>query len=323
MNGWLVISRVLVAGGVMCWLAVCQVAVQQQPKPGNKPSPEQHESHIRVDSTLVLVPVSVRDAVGHAVTGLEREDFKVFEDRVEQEITQFSSEDAPISIGIVFDASGSMGSKLAKSRQAVAEFLRGSNPEDEFFLIQFNDQPELTVEFTSKPEEIQSRLAFVQSKARTSLLDAIYQAMNQMKKARHGRKAILVISDGGDNSSRYTEREIMNSVREADVQIYAIGIFEPYANRGRTVEEMNGPELLQEVAAQTGGRSFQVENLKDLPDTAVKIGMELRNQYVLGYSPRNRQRDGRYRRILVRIVQHRDRPPLVPTFRLGYFAPSQ
>jgi len=279
-------------------------------------------SNIRVDSTLVLIPVSVTDPMNRFVTGLEREHFRIFEDKVEQEIKQFSSEDAPLSVGIVFDTSGSMGAKLQKSRQAVVQFFKTANPEDEFFLVQFNDRPNLAVPFTRSTEEIQNQLAFTQSKGRTALLDGVYLSMNQMKKAHNPRKALVVISDGGDNSSRYTESEIKNAVREADVQIYAIGIFEPMGSRGRTAEEMSGPGLLTEIAEQTGGRHFPVDNLNELPDIAAKIGIELRNQYVLGYSPKNQERDGKYRRVSVKLVQPRGLPPLKAFFRLGYYAPT-
>jgi Ca-activated chloride channel family protein len=257
------------------------------------------------------------------VTGLDKENFKLYEDKIEQEIQQFSSEDAPLSVGVVFDTSGSMGSKLQKSRQAVAQFLKTANPQDEFFLIQFNDRPELVTSFTPETEEIQNRLTFVQSKGRTALLDGVYMAMNQMKKAHNPRKAILIISDGGDNSSRYTESEVRNAVREADVQIYAIGIFEPMGSRGRTPEELNGPGLLSEISEQTGGRHFAVDNLAELPDVAAKIGIELRNQYVLGYSPKNTTRDGKYRRVLVKLVKTAGLPPLKAMFRTGYYAATQ
>ena len=257
------------------------------------------------------------------VTGLDKENFKVYEDKVEQQVLQFSSEDAPLSIGLVFDTSGSMGSKLEKSRKAVKEFMKTANPEDEFFLVQFNDRPEMVVPFTPDTEEIQSRLTWVQSKGRTALLDGIYLAMNQMKKARNPRKAILIISDGGDNSSRYTESEVRNAVREADVQIYAIGIFEPAASRGRTPEEMSGPALLGEITEQTGGRHFAVDNLAELPDVAAKIGIELRNEYVLGYSPKNITRDGKYRRVQVKLVKTTGLPQLKAVFRTGYYAPTQ
>ena len=277
---------------------------------------------IRVDKTLVLINVTVTDPLNRFVTGLEKEHFRLYEEKVEQEITQFSSEDAPISIGLVFDTSGSMGAKLQKSRQAAAEFFKTANPEDQFFLVEFNDSPALRVPFTHSTEEIQNKLTFTQSKGKTALLDGIYMAMHEMKKAQNPRKALLVISDGGDNNSRYTESEIKNLVREADVQIYAIGIYEPIGSRGRTAEEMSGPGLLTEIAEQTGGRQFAVENLNELPDIAAKIGIELRNQYVLFYSPTNRERDGKYRRVKVTLVQPKGLPPLRAFWRTGYYAPS-
>lgn len=299
-----------------------KVAITPRPK---APAPGENlpRSNIRVDSTLVLINVTVTDPLNRFVTGLDKENFRLFEDKVEQKISHFASEDAPLSVGLVFDASGSMGSKLSKSREAAAQFFKTANPEDEFFLIQFSDRPELVTGFTTSVEEIQNRLTFTQSKGRTALLDGIYMALHQMKKARNPRKALLVISDGGDNNSRYTESEIKNLVREADVQIYAIGIFEPASARGRTAEELSGPSLLSEVAEQTGGRHFPVENLNELPDIAAKIGIELRNQYILGYTPSNQERDGKYRRVQVKLVQPRGLPPLKPFWRLGYYAPIQ
>jgi VWFA-related protein len=257
------------------------------------------------------------------VTGLEKTHFKVQEDKTEQEITQFGAEDAPLSLGLVFDASSSMGHKMSKAREAVAQFFKTSNPEDEFFLVQFNNRPQLVSDFTHRIEEIQNRLTFTQSKGRTALLDATYLAVSKMKEAKHTKKALLVISDGGDNSSRYTEREIKRLVREADVQIYAIGIFEPASARGRTTEELNGPSLLSEIAEQTGGRQFPVENLNELPDVAAKIGVELRNQYVLGYVPTNQDKDGRWRRLKVEVKKIRGMPRLRTHYRLGYYAPTR
>jgi Mg-chelatase subunit ChlD len=294
-----------------------------KPSPDSTSNKERRGADLRSDTTLVLINVTVTDPLNRFVTGLEKEHFKLFEDKVEQKITQFSSEDAPLSVGLVFDASGSMGNKLQKSRQAAAQFFKTANPEDEFFLIEFNDKPELVVPFTTNTEEIQNRLTFTQAKGRTALLDALYLAMNQMKKARNPRKAVLILSDGGDNSSRYTESEIKNLVREADVQVYAIGIFEPIAGRGRTAEELSGPGLLTELTEQTGGRHFPVENLNELPDIAAKIGIELRNQYLLGYAPANQEKDGKYRRVKVQLQQPRGLPPLKAFFRLGYYAPVQ
>ncbi|MGA2271285.1 MAG: VWA domain-containing protein [Bryobacteraceae bacterium] len=299
-----------------------QVTIEPRPKPSAR-TEVIPKSNIRVDSTLVLIPVTVTDPMNRFVTGLEKENFKIFEDRKEQDLSQFSSEDAPLSVGVVFDCSGSMGHKLDKSRQAVAQFFKTANPEDEFFLVQFHDTAELIQPFTTNLEEIQNRLTFTQSKGRTALLDAIYLALHEMKKARNPRKALLVISDGGDNNSRYTEGEIKNLVKEADTQIYGIGIYEPIASRSRTAEELAGPGLLTEIAEQTGGRQYAVENLNELPDIAAKIGVELRNQYILGYSPQNREHDGKYRRVQVKLVQPRGLPPLRAFWRLGYYAPSQ
>ncbi|MEN6601870.1 MAG: VWA domain-containing protein [Bryobacteraceae bacterium] len=298
-----------------------KVAIEPRTKAADPGETRLTRPNIRVDTTLVLIPVTVTDPLNRFVTGLEREHFRVFEDKIEQELTHFASEDAPLSIGLVFDCSGSMGAKLLKSRQAAAQFFKLANPEDEFFLVQFNDRPVLTSSFTHSTEEIQNRLTFTQSKGRTALLDAIYLSMNEMKKAHNPRKAILVISDGGDNSSRYTQSEIKNLVREADVQIYAIGIFESMGGRSRTAEELSGPGLMTELAEQTGGRHFPVENVNELPDIAAKVGIELRNQYVLGYTPTNSQRDGKYRRVTVKVVQPRGLPPLRAFWRLGYYAP--
>jgi Ca-activated chloride channel family protein len=311
------------AVGIYLVSALCgQANLDVRSKPGEKTEPRPR-SNIRVDSTLVLIPVTVTDPMNRFVTGLEKENFKLTEDKQPQEITQFSSEDAPLSVGVVFDCSGSMGHKLDKSRQAVAQFFKLANPEDEFFLVQFNDSANLIQPFTRNLEEIQNKLAFTQSKGRTALLDAVYMAMHEMKKAKNPRKALLLISDGGDNSSRYSEAEIKTLVKEADVQIYAIGIYESVGARSRTPEETTGPALLTEIAEQTGGRQYQVDDLNELPDVAAKIGVELRNQYILGYSPKNLSRDGKYRRVQVRLVQPHGMPLLRPFWKQGYYAPAQ
>ncbi len=278
---------------------------------------------IKVDVELALINVTVTDPTGRMVTGLDKEHFLLKEDNRRQVIEQFGAEEAPLSLAVVFDASGSMGYKMSKAREAVAQFFKTSNPEDEFFLVQFNNRPEIMTGFTRSMEEIQNRLTFVRSKGRTALLDAIYLALNQMKEARNNQKALLVISDGGDNSSRYTPREIKRTVRESDVQIYAIGIYEPYATRGRTPEEAAGPGLLTEIAEVTGGRQFAVQNVNELPDIAEKIGIELRNQYILGYIPENTQKDGKWRRVKVEIKKIRGMPELRAYYRNGYYAPTR
>lgn len=306
--------------GPMLMLAYAQVLIEPRPRAN---APARPGSTLRVDTALVVVPVSVCDSYNRPVTGLEREHFRVFDDKVEQTVTHFSMDDEPLAVGLVFDTSGSMGPKLRRSRMAASAFFATANPEDEFFLVEFNDMPKLEVPLTLDPDEIQNQLTFTHSRGRTALLDAIMLSMHEMKKSQKRRKALLIISDGGDNASRYSAAEVRDLVRESDVLIYAIGIFEPAGARGRSPEEMAGPGLLSDLAEQTGGRELPVEDLADLPDIAAKIGIELRNRYVLGYSPTNNQRDGRYHHVQVKVVPPHGLPPLHASWRMGYYAPQE
>ncbi len=277
---------------------------------------------IKTDVDLALVNVTVTDPYNRLVTGLEPDNFRVFEDNVEQELVTFSAEDVPISIGVIFDFSGSMANKVAKAREAAVQFFKTANPQDEFFLVSFNERAELTSTFTNSVEDLQSRLMLTAPRGRTALLDAIYLGLSQMRGAHNAKRALLILSDGGDNHSRYNESDIKRLVREADTQLYAIGIFDPLGYRNRTPEELNGPSLLSEITEMTGGRVFAVERLEDLPDIASKIGMELRNQYVLGYRPSNKTRDARWRKIKIRLRAPRGLPPLTVYAKTGYYAPS-
>lgn len=315
---------------LVCWPLHPSFAAEAG-QPGTKPAADAIDSEeveqptqrpIKVEVPLVLVPVSVIDPYNRFVTGLEKENFKVFEDKEAQQIESFSNEDVPLSAGLVFDASGSMADKMDKARMAVMQFFRSSNPEDEFFLISFNDRPQQLADFTTDAATLQSKLNFAEAKGRTSLLDAIYLGLHEMRKAKHSRKVLLVFSDGGDNHSRYSESDIKRAVRESDVQIYAVGIFEPYGSRGRTPEELSGPGLLTEIAEMTGGRQFPVENPNDLPDIARKIGRELRNLYVLGYTPSNPAHDGKWRKIQVVLKPPRGLPPLQLFNKAGYYGPQ-
>ena len=277
-------------------------------------------SYIRTNVDLVLVPITVTDPLNRLVTGLEKEDFQIFENSNKQEIWSFASEDAPVSIGIIFDLSGSMSSKLIRARESILQFIKTANPQDEFFVIGFNDRPELIEDFTSSVEQIQARLAIVHAARRTALLDAIYYGMAKMKAAHHERKALLVVSDGGDTRSRYTEGEVRAAVREADVEIYSIGIFDPYAP---TPEERTGPQLLDDGSTATGGRMFRVDDVDEMSDIAEKISTELRNQYVIGYRPKNLSRDGKWRKVKVKVNPPPGLPPLTVYARTGYYAPLQ
>jgi len=285
--------------------------------------PPIHTAPIQVDVNMVVVNVTVTDPYDRIVTGLDRENFQVYDDKVEQKIAAFSTEDAPISVGLIFDSSGSMSDKIQKSKEAALQFFKTSNPQDEFMLINFNERPNLLGGFTSKFENVENGLLFLKSGGKTALLDAIYLGINEMKKATTNRKALLLISDGGDNHSRYTERDIKRAMKESDVQLYSVGVFEPLSSRGRTPEEAGGPGLLAELSEVSGGRMFSVENADELPDIAEKISIELRNQYVIGYKPSNLVRDGRWRRIKVKLNPPRGLPPLQVYSRTGYYAPTQ
>jgi VWFA-related protein len=280
------------------------------------------KADIRVDSALVLVPAQVTNVLGAPVTDLHKEDFRVFEDGVEQPITNFSREDAPLSIGLLFDISGSMRNKIKKATEAAAAFFKTSNPEDEFFLIEFSDRPKLTVPFTSDADEVYDRIAHTKPFGRTSLLDAIHMGLGEMKHARHTRKALVIVSDGGDNRSRHTEREIKNAMLESDLLVYAMGIFDPDDMPKHSTEEQNGPKLLEALADQSGGREFPVTRLDDLPAISARIGDQLRNQYLLGYTPKNSERDGKYRIINVKVTPQAEIPDLRVYYRHGYYSPG-
>jgi Ca-activated chloride channel family protein len=288
--------------GVVCALAVVL--------------PRAHSSDIRVDSNLVLIPVTVSDARNRPIIGMRRESFRVFDGRAEQDVVHFASEDEPVSVGVVFDTSGSMKGKLGSSREAVARFLEVSNPQDEFFLVDFSSTIQVSIPFTPNPGDIRSQLMFTEPKGRTALLDAARQAMEYMKHARNPRRALLIISDGGDNYSRYSENEIRHAVREADLRIYSIGIYD--TNVIMLPEEDHGSKLLADLALESGGRHFAARSASELPNIAGKIGLELRNQYVIGYRPSSLEGAGKYHRVQVKLVDGRG---LSVAARPGYYEP--
>jgi Ca-activated chloride channel family protein len=277
---------------------------------------------IQLDVDLALLNVTVTDPYNRLVTGLEPDNFRVYEDNIEQEVITFSAEDVPISIGVIFDFSGSMSNKVGKAREAAVQFFKTANPQDEFFLVSFNERAELTSSFTNSVEDLQSRMMLTAPRGRTALLDALYLGLSQMRGAHNAKRALLILSDGGDNHSRYNESDIKRLVKEADTQLYAIGIFDPIGSRNRSPEELNGPSLLSEVTEMTGGRVFNVEKLEELPDIASKIGMELRNQYVLGYRPSNKAHDARWRKVKIKLRAPKGLPPLSVYSKTGYYAPS-
>ncbi len=279
-----------------------------------------HPKPLRYDVDLVLVPVTVTDSYNRLVTGLEKQDFRLFEGETPQEIRYFSSEDGPISLGVILDLSKSMRDKIDSAREAAVRFFENSNPADDYFVITFADRPQLLADSTRSVGFIREKLATTEPDGFTALLDAIYLGINKMRSAKHGRRALLVISDGGDNNSRYTEKELKRLVEEADVEIYAIGIFSRFF---KTPEEWHGRKLLTDITEATGGRMITLHSPKELPEIAATLSLELRSQYVLGYRPSNENRDGQWRKIKVSLASSDSVQPRRVYSKKGYLGPGQ
>ena len=257
---------------------------------------------------LVLVPVTITDPMNRLVTGLEKDNFLLTDNGQPQQIGTSPAKMRPFRWGSSSTSAAPWPTRSTSPRQAVVEFFRTANPQDQCFLVTFSEKPEVLVDYTSSVEDIQNKLVYAIPKGRTALLDAIYLGMDRMRKAHYERKALLIISDGGDNHSRYTEGEIKSMVREADVQIYGVGLFDFQA---KTPEVWDAPELLNEITEATGGRTFVIQSPNELADVATKIGIELRNQYVLGYRPTNPAHDGKWRKIKVKLNPPKGLLPLL------------
>jgi Ca-activated chloride channel homolog len=277
---------------------------------------------VRVNSSLVTIPVHVITASGASVTTLKKEDFVLFEDGVRQTITHFVQDDAPISVGVLLDISASMKNKMEKASEAATEFFKSANAQDEFFLVEFNGRAKLKVPFTRDWATISDEIARARASGMTAMLDGIQLAIAQMKQARNTRKALLVLSDGGDNFSRRNLRQLKATLIEADLQVYAMGVFDFNYSQKHTPEERNGPKLLDQMAHETGGRDFPV-SLENLPNIGVQIARELRNQYVLGFSPFAQIADGKYHRVNLQLAPQTAGGDLRAYYRQGYYAPEQ
>jgi len=310
-------------------------AARQDPQPGKSAgqksnnqspgggSPEQKpggQYHLPMpESELVSLTVTVTDALDRLVTGLEIRNFEIYEDKVKQEITHFSFDDAPVNLGIVFDVSGSMkGMKLDRARDALKAFIQTSHSDDDFFLIGFNQRANLLAEFTSG-EALANKLTLVDPGGQTALYDATYLGVEKVKQGRHSRNAILLISDGQDNSSRYTYGELRKRLREAGVQIYCIGIVEMGSGAGGSLD-MQGQAILEEIAQSTGGKAFFPKSAAELEEITTRIALELRHQYSIGYSPTNANRDGQWHKIKVSVKAPKGWSNLRVQHKEGYYA---
>jgi Ca-activated chloride channel family protein len=289
-------------------LAFCQDPPQANIAPRFRPSAEGRAPSIRLDIKMVMIPTNVTDQHDQPILNLHKEDFRLFEDSSEQKIESLSIDEAPLSLGIVFDASGSMKNKIDKSFRAVEQFLKTSLPGDEFFLVQFADEASVLSPFTRDTDEITSNLGLIRPQGWTAMFDAIYLAVNQMRHAKNPRKALLILSDGGDNNSRYSEGEVINLLREADVQLFAIGLFDD-------------AHFLKKAAAETGGAVVAVHNLNDLSEAVYKLSTQVRSQYVLGYYPAQAQNDGKFHKVKVMLSQAAGSLKLRTSWRHGYYAP--
>lgn len=259
---------------------------------------------IRLDVKAILVPVTVVDELDRPVEGLRKQDFQLSEDNVSQQIVSLSSEDAPVSIGFIFDSSGSMARKATRSADAVDEFFKTAMAGDEYLLVRFSDKPQFLTGFTPDFGEISRSLHSIHPAGWTALNDAICMGIQKMKTAKNHRKVLLVLSDGGDNNSRYSAREIRELVRESGVAIYAVSFFQ-------------GSKLLESISEESGGRLIQIHHMKELPEAVEKLSRAIRSQYVISYYSSNAQNDGKYRRVRVQLNQ----PALHISWRRGYYAP--
>jgi Ca-activated chloride channel family protein len=276
---------------------------------------------IRVDVDLVLVPVTVNDSMDRPVIDLEKRQFTLYEDAKPQQIQYFSKEDTPISVGLLLDVSNSMANKIDMEREAIGDFFRSSNPQDDFFVITFSDRPKLLADSTQSIGTIQGRLSTAKPAGYTALLDSIYLGLNKLRSARYERRALVIISDGGENNSRYKTREIKSIAEESNAQIYAIRTFDALP-LFRTIEEKMGNRLLTDITQATGGRTISVDNAARIPEAVATISRDLRNQYVLGYRSTSGTSNGKWRKIRVAVMTSTvNRSPLRVIYKKGYFAP--
>jgi len=289
--------------------------------PSSSDGLEVHQKPVRVDVSLVLVPVMVTDTQGSPVMDLKRDDFQLYEGEQQQHVSYFYSEDAPISVGLIVDLSGSMGNKLDRVREAVSEFFKNADPQDDYFVITFSDKPRLLANTTQSTETIQSKLEEMKARGNTALADAIYSGLLKLKSAQYRRRALVVISDGGDNASRRSLRSVKNLAKESDAEIYAIDVCDaPNVLFTKKLEEKFGKQWLTQVTDVTGGRTIAVDNAGKIPGAAAQISRELRNQYVLAFRPNNGPLDGKWRKLKVKVVRPAAALAYQVYYRTGYLA---
>jgi len=289
----------------------------QTPEP--TPPPEDDDRPISVKTDLVTLTLTVTDLYGRYVSGLDKNSFTVFDNNVEQEITFFSDADAPVSIGILFDVSGSMsGEKIAKARKALERFINTSHPSDEYFLIAFNSRAQLLLDRTRDGDAVLQKLTLLQPKSNTALYDAAYLGVERVTRGAHQKKAMLIISDGQDNSSRYNFGEVRRMIKESDVIIYSVGILD--GRDSGSMVGMQGQAYLDELSNVTGGKAFYPQTDIEMDEIFERIAVELRHQYSIGFVPKDFSPDGKWHKLKVRVKPPRGLSRLTVRSREGYFA---
>jgi Ca-activated chloride channel homolog len=271
------------------------------------------------NTDLITFTVTVTDTYGRFVSGLGKSAFTVLDEKKPQEITFFSDDDAPVSVGVIFDVSGSMGGdKINRAREALSKFIQTSHNMDEYFLIAFNSRAQLLLDRTRDGNAVLDKLTFVQTKNNTALYDACYLGVEKVQRGTHPKRALLLISDGQDNNSRYTFNELRRLLKESDVSLYGIGILS--GNDAGSGLGMQGQGILDELASVSGGKAFFPRSNAEMDDIFEQIALELRHQYSIGYKPANFANDGRWHKIKVKVTPPRGLPRLFVRSKEGYYA---
>lgn len=272
-----------------------------------------------VNTDLITLTVTVTDTYGRYVSGLSQKAFTILDEKKPQEITFFSDDDSPVSVGVIFDVSGSMsGEKIRNAREALAKFIQTSHNSDEYFLIAFNSRAQLLLDKTRDGNAVLDKLTFVQTKNNTALYDACYLGVEKVQRGLHPKRALLLISDGQDNNSRYTFNELRRLLKESDVVLYGVGILSG-GDAGSTLG-MEGQGILDELANVSGGKAFFPRSALEMDDIFEQIALELRHQYSIGYKPSNFSNDGKWRKIKVKVTPPRGLPRLFVRSKEGYYA---
>ncbi len=282
-------------------------------------TPPSKKDEIKIPTDLVTLTLTVTDIYGRYVTGLTKEAFTIFDNNEEQQITFFSDADAPVSLGILFDVSDSMsGEKIRKAQKALERFIDTSHPSDEYFLIAFNNRAKLLMDRTRDGEAVLRKLTLVDPRNNTALYDAVYLGIEKVTRGAHQKKAILIISDGQDNASRYNFGEVRRLLKESDVVVYAVGILN--GKDSSSMDGMQGQAFLDELTGVTGGKAFYPQTNVEMDEIFARIALELRHQYSVGYTPKDFQPDGKYHKVKVKVKPPRGLPRLTIRSREGYYA---